>query len=71
MTLQEMIDHSVVGNFVSDAALWSALEEFISDDTNSMEDRKTALRKVDSILGEEVEVGEKDVLEYCEMLPHA
>ena len=69
MNLQQMVEHEVVGNFHSDADLWSALEEFIADDKNNMEDRKTALRKIDSILGEEVEIGESDVLEYCAMLP--
>ena len=68
MNLQQLMEKPIVGNFNSDQRLWTELEDFIMNESNTMADRIVALRRVDELLGDDVEVNENDVNEYTAMM---
>ena len=51
MTYDEILDHEIIGNAMSDMPLMDAIHEFVVDESNSVEDRCRVLYKLDEVMG--------------------
>jgi hypothetical protein len=51
MKMQEILDHEIIGNAMSDMPLMDAIHDFVVDETNSVEDRCRVLYKLDEVMG--------------------
>lgn len=57
MTIQEILDHQIYGNAYHDMDLWTRCEKIALDESNPIELRAAAVRKIDKIVGDEPSVG--------------
>lgn len=65
MKLKDILSHKIVGNAMSDQKLMDEIDAFVADESNSMIDRRKALKKLDDVMG--VDQGlpsEQEVLDY-------
>ncbi len=64
MNIQQIEQHRIIGNAHSDQPLMNAIDAFIADDTNPMNERIRACIKLDQVMGIECVVTEADVHDY-------
>ena len=69
MNLNEILNHEIIGNAMSDSALMEHIDAFVKDDSNLMVDRCLVLGKLDDVMGVACPTpGAAEVYEYLELL---
>ena len=52
MQLKDILDKPIAGNFYQDGHIFNAIDKYIRNPDNSVEDRIRALRHIDILMGE-------------------